>query len=101
MEGNSWNVYKEDVVSVKVTATGVTTTNNWFKDMIYFESVDVSAFDTSKVRYMNYMFYNCSSLTELDLSKCSIHAIYEMNSMFSGCTSLSELIFAEETKLWI
>ncbi len=97
-EGASWDEYREDVVSVKVTASGVTDTSNWFKDMIYLENVDVSAFDTSNVRYMNFMFYNCSSLTELDLSNCSINAIYEMSSMFEGCTSLSELKFAEGTK---
>ena len=50
-----------------------------------------NCFQTSKVEYMRYMFWNCSSLTELDLSSFDTSSVQNMCYMFSGCSSLVEL----------
>ena len=50
-----------------------------------------NCFQTSKVEYMRYMFWNCSSLTELDLTSFDTSSVQNMCYMFSGCSSLVEL----------
>ena len=40
---------------------------------------------------INYMFYNCKSLTNLDLSNFNTQNVTDMNSMFSNCNSLTNL----------
>ena len=40
---------------------------------------------------MNYMFYNCNSLTYLDVSKFNTSNVTDMNSMFNNCNSLTYL----------
>lgn len=57
-----------DVVSVKVTATNVKSTNYWFLSFISLERADFSEFDTSQVTTMDEMFADCRSLISLDLS---------------------------------
>ena len=54
-------------------------------------SISVIACDTSKVMYMERMFYNCSNLTELDLKNFNTTNVENMNSMFYYCNSLTEL----------
>ncbi len=51
----------------------------------------IENFDTSQVTLMWYMFYGCSSLTNLDLSKWNTSKVGDMSSMFYGCSSLTEL----------
>lgn len=48
-------------------------------------------FDTSKVTNMSYMFYYCSSLTELDLSSFDTSKVTDMSYMFVYCISLADL----------
>ncbi|MBQ8355426.1 MAG: BspA family leucine-rich repeat surface protein [Oscillospiraceae bacterium] len=50
-----------------------------------------NCFQTSSVKYMRYMFWNCSSLTELDLTSFDTSSVQNMCYMFSGCSSLVEL----------
>ena len=47
--------------------------------------------DTSNVTDMQYMFYNCSSLTSLDLSNFDTSNVTNMNRMFGYCQSLTSL----------
>ena len=54
-------------------------------------SLDVSNFDTSQVTSMHLMFYNCSKLTNLDVSKFDTSKVTNMNSMFYSCSSLTNL----------
>ena len=48
-------------------------------------------FNTSKVTYMSYMFYNCSSLTSLDFSSFNTSNVTNMKNMFWDCSSLTSL----------
>ena len=48
-------------------------------------------FNTSNVTNMGYMFYVCSSLTNLDLSSFNTAKVTNMAGMFSNCSSLTSL----------
>ncbi|HAU84387.1 MAG TPA: hypothetical protein DCW90_02430, partial [Lachnospiraceae bacterium] len=57
----------------------------------YFNSIDLSNFDTSKIVNMSYMFRYCTKLTTLDVSKFDTSNVINMDRMFSGCSSLTSL----------
>ena len=54
-------------------------------------SIDLTNFDTSNVENMDYMLYYCSSLTSLDLSYFDTSNVLTMNAMFGLCSSLLDL----------
>ena len=64
---------------------------DYFNGFSKVTSIDLSAFDTSKVTSMNNMFSNCSSLTILDLSDFNTLKVTDMSEMFSNCFSLTSL----------
>lgn len=47
--------------------------------------------DTSKVTDMNWMFYNCRSLTSLNLSSFDTSNVTNMYHMFDGCSMFNTL----------
>ena len=63
--------------------------------------LDLSNFDTSKVIYMNYMFYRCSSLKNLDLSNFGKTPVASLSLMFYACSSLETINLSnfENTRL--
>ncbi|MGN0798224.1 MAG: BspA family leucine-rich repeat surface protein [Christensenellales bacterium] len=54
-------------------------------------SLDVSNFDTSKVTNMSYMFGYCLSLTSLNLGNFNLTACTSFGSMLSGCYKLTSI----------
>ena len=68
------------------------TTAKWF---YYFNTLEqitgIEHLNTSEVTEMIYMFYNCSSLTQLDVTKFDTKNVTDMNGMFAGCSSLTQL----------
>ena len=54
-------------------------------------SLDVTKFNTEKVRDMSYMFYNCSKLTSLNVTHFNTANVTDMRYMFYGCSSLTSL----------
>jgi len=53
---------------------------------------DISKWNTSKVKYMSFMFFECSSLLSLpDISKWDTNNVKYMDSMFKECSSLCSL----------
>ena len=52
----------------------------------------------SKVKYMEYIFYNLVNLTYLDLSKFNLENLVNASHMFHGCTNLIEIKFNENSK---
>ena len=46
---------------------------------------------TNNVTDMSYMFWGCSSLTELNLNNFNTYNVTNMSKMFSGCSSLTKL----------
>ena len=71
--------------------SNVRSMNYMFSDCRSLTSINLSNFDTSKVRSMNYMFYNCTSLTSLNLSNFDTSNVTSMDTMFYNCKSLTSL----------
>ncbi|MBD5522008.1 MAG: BspA family leucine-rich repeat surface protein [Lachnospiraceae bacterium] len=53
--------------------------------------MDLSSFNTSKVKYMFEMFMGCENLKNLDLSSFNTSNVIKINEMFDGCRSLTSL----------
>ena len=62
-----------------------------FTDCSKLTNLYISNFDTSNVRDMGNMFYNCSLLTSLDLSNFNTVNVTDMHYMFYNCSSLTSL----------
>ena len=60
-------------------------------NMKYLVFVDFSNFDTSKVIYMSFMFYRCSSLKSINFSNFNTSNVNSMSFMFDGCSSLKSI----------
>lgn len=55
------------------------------------DKLDLSSFDTSSAVYMGYMFYKCSQIWKLDLRHFRTENVTNMKMMFHGCESLLSL----------
>ncbi len=55
------------------------------------EIENLSNLSLDRTENLSYLFYRCSSLTELDLSGLKTDTITDMSHMFDGCSSLNEL----------
>ena len=64
---------------------------NMFKGCINITEIDLSNFNTSQVKFMDYMFYDCYSLAELYLLNLDTSEVIDMNNMFTGCSNLVSL----------
>lgn len=52
---------------------------------------DVSNLDTSKFTDMSYMFYGCTSISNIDVSRWNVGNVTDMTGLFYDCTSLNSL----------
>lgn len=59
-------------------------------------SLDLSSFDTSKIRYMGSMFENDKSLTSLDLSNWNLTSLDTTVKMFASATGLKSIKLPED-----
>ena len=72
--------------------TGNVTGMGWmFFGCSSLTQLDVSGFDTGNVTDMREMFENCSSLTQLDVSGFDTGNVTGMYGMFGYCTNLTQL----------
>ena len=65
--------------------------NAMFYNLVNLTSLDVSSFDTSKVRGMGNMFFGDEKLTTLDLSNFDTRILTNMDKMFYGMSNLTNL----------
>ena len=69
-----------------------TSTAYWFQECSSLTAIiGMENLKTDYVTDMEYMFYNCSSLTSLDLSGFKTDNVTDMGYMFSGCYDLTSL----------
>lgn len=69
-----------------------TSTYYWFWGMKNLKSiVGIENLNTSNVKYMDCMFYDCSSLESIDLSHFDTRNVKTMASMFMNCSSLESV----------
>ncbi len=69
----------------------VKTMRSMFYNCSKLTSLDVSGFNTENVTNMSWMFYSCSSLTSLDVSGFNTENVTNMDRMFYTCSSLTSL----------
>lgn len=65
--------------------------NAMFHSLVNLTSLDVSSFDTSKVKGMGNMFFGDEKLTTLDLSNFDTQSLTNMDKMFYGMLNLTSL----------
>ena len=65
--------------------------NAMFHNLVNLTSLDVSNFDTSKVRGMGNMFFGDEKLVSLDLSNFNTQSLTNMDKMFYGMSNLTNL----------
>lgn len=74
--------------TVVVCDGSVTDTTEMFSNCYELTTLDLSNFDTSNVKYMEDMFYNCTRLTTIkgviDMKSCTDYSL-----MFENCPKLS------------
>ena len=67
-------------------------TNNGIFDETKFEYIDISDWNVSNVKCMNYMFYKCKQLKSVgDLSKWNVSNVKNMYYMFYECKQLKSV----------
>ena len=67
-------------------------TASWFSQMESITEIEgLQYLNTSEVTEMDYMFYQCKSLTSLDVSLFDTSNATKMDGMFSSCISLNNL----------
>ena len=85
---------RSKIKSIKVTSGTVhlpANSSGLFWYCTNLKTLDLSAFDTSKVTVAFFMFYECNSLQSLDLSSFDTSKCTDMAGMFEGCSSLTSL----------
>ena len=100
-EGTLWYRWKEvpGIDTSKIKSIGVSygtvylppDSSYMFYDCSSLTNLDLSSFNTSNVMYMEAMFCGCSSLTNLDLSGFDTSNVTSMGAMFEYCNSLTNL----------
>lgn len=65
--------------------------NAMFHNLVNLTSLDVSSFDTSRVRGMGNMFFGDEKLVSLDLSNFDTRNLTNMDKMFYGMSSITNL----------
>jgi surface protein len=109
-----WFAYRRDITSARLQLKNTKNLSNVFSKFYFLKRVDLRDLDTSKVKNMQGMFYNCVSLETLDLSAWNTEQLKIMGSvedetndysclgdgeftefytygMFSNCKSLKEI----------
>ena len=84
-----------NLISVNFTdlfdTTNMLTMKGMFKDCINLELLNLTEFNTIKIKDFSYMFDNCISLSSIDLSNFKTEKAYDISYMFSNCISLSSI----------
>ncbi len=89
-----WHSIAEKITAVKSYSDMFIqpiSTAYWFEGFRNVTFIDLRGVDTSKVKTMNVMFKDCSSLTVLNLSNMDTSSVIDMYGMFDGCSSIKEL----------
>ena len=65
-------------------------------DFMFFDcnsltKIDLSNFNTENVTDMNHMFHGCDSLSNVNLSNFNTEKVTNMSCMFNGCNSLTNI----------
>ena len=93
----SWYNQRESITTVVfndsfANCTTLTSTAYWFSGCNKLTTISgIGNLKTNNVTSMEYMFYDCSSLTSLDVSGFNTANVTNMDNMFSRCSGLTSL----------
>ena len=85
------NHYPETINFISISTENCTDLSHLFEGQGNLTSVDLSLFNTSKVKNMERMFTDCTSLSSVNLSSFDTSSVLKMNSMFYNCDALTNL----------
>ena len=102
-EGETYNFINTDTLlevrNYSNNCPSVTSFAKLFSDAYYMKTLTFAkGMDTSKIKSMINMFYNCSSLVSLDLSSFDVTNLREAHDMFYNCSMLTSLILPDFSK---
>ncbi|MCM1178613.1 MAG: BspA family leucine-rich repeat surface protein [Clostridium sp.] len=86
-----WHEYYYDIKKIKVSVSGITSTQDMFLDCLNVTEIDLSELDTEYVTNMSSMFAVCESLKDIDLSNFKTSKVTDMGGMFNRCCNLQEI----------
>jgi len=69
----------------------ITKSNFMFYNCSSLTNIDLSHFKTNNITNMSHMFRGCISLTNIDLSDFNTNNVSNMSYMFDGCSSLTKI----------
>ena len=67
------------------------TCRNMFNNLGNLKEIDLSYFDTSKVKDMNSMFYDCKNLEKINLGNIDTSSVEDMSKLFENCHNLESI----------
>ena len=83
---------KTGIYNIKYSfKNNLTNANYLFCECEFLINIDLSNFNTEKIKKMNDLFRGCKSLTYINLSKVNTKNVIDMSNMFYGCKSLTFL----------
>ncbi len=95
-DGAPWYSIRRSITSVVIDPSFMNAKPKslayWFGYLINCKSIEgLENIDTSNVTNMEWMFWNCRSLTELDVSSFDTSNVTDMSDMFASCSGLTEI----------
>ena len=78
-------------VNVVDSGIAVSSLSYWFANAANLESVDLSKFDTSKLKSVDNLFNGCSSLASFDAGSVEFANVLRLSQMFRDCSSLMKI----------
>ena len=89
---SAWfNSKLESIEGLEYLNTSEVTSMSYMFGSVKLSNLDLSHFDTHKVKYMHSMFEHCSGLTDLDLSHFDTRNVQSMAYMFANCPNLKSI----------
>ena len=82
------NIKTQIVKSNVVDPIKPKSTAYWFALLYSLTDLDLMNLDTSFVKNMDSMFFNCTSLPSINLSNFNTSSVTNMNNMFAACSSI-------------
>ena len=91
---------KLEIINLSINTKNANILSHMFNDCFNLKEIDLSKFDTRKVKYMNEMFKGCINLGKIDLSNFSFESILnkKTNNMFYQCKNLKEIYIKRDWK---
>ena len=88
------NLEEGDNIIVMKWNYPIETGTEMFSNLINLIEVDLSEFDASELKLMNFMFYYCTNLTSINLTYFNAPKLTNMASAFMKCESLLSIDFS-------